>query len=233
MALAIFEAYYSRPIAPTRRVALGRMLLPVDPAPGFGGVLLGGIMARFARELDEDTDEELDVLLDLLEAGSHIGQPRLRHRFQADRVGLTRCRHRLEASGEQFRFVFDSHVGTPTQHVLCAAYAAAAIETEERPALFAALRKGLDWVGPIDDALVRYLSDRRTLGHSVGSDPVGWALYRLGIAGPMNGDDLHVAVSRAFRTLLIEAHPDHGGSVELAADRIAELREARRILLAS
>jgi curved DNA-binding protein CbpA len=38
-------------------------------------------------------------------------------------------------------------------------------------------------------------------------------------------------VSRSFRELLIQAHPDHGGSVELAADRIAELREARRILI--
>ena len=31
--------------------------------------------------------------------------------------------------------------------------------------------------------------------------------------------------------VLVEAHPDHGGSVELAAGRIADLREARRILL--
>lgn len=231
MTLAIFEAYYSRPIAPTRRVALGKMMLPTDPAPGFGGVLLGGIMARFVRELDEDLDEDLDRLVDDLEAGRHIGQPRLRHRLQVDRIGLARCRHRLDADGEQFRFSFDSAVGTPTQHVLCAAYAAADVVTEERPALFAAIRKGLDWIGPIDDALVRYLSDRRSLGASAGSDPKGWALERLGVAGALDGDALHSAVSRAFRELLIEAHPDHGGSVELAADRIAELREARRILL--
>ena len=230
MTLAIFEAYYSRPIAPTRRVALGKMMLPTDPAPGFGGVLLGGIMARFVRELDEDLDEELDSLVDDLEMGRHIGQPRLRHRFQVDRVGLARCRHRLDADGEQFRFVFESTAGTPTQHVLCAAYAAAEVVTEERASLFAAIRKGLDWVGPIDDGLVRYLSDRRSLGASAGSDPKGWALQRLGIVGSLTGEALHTEVSRAFRELLIEAHPDHGGSVEHAADRIAELREARRIL---
>ncbi|MFN8053094.1 MAG: hypothetical protein U0Q22_16735 [Acidimicrobiales bacterium] len=230
MALAIFEAYYSRPIAPTRRVALGRMTLPTDPAPGFGGVLLGGIMARFARELDEEADEELDALVDDLEAGRHIGQPRLRHRLQIDRVGLARCRHRLDADGEQFRFSFEAAMGTPTQHVLCAAYAAAAIESDDRASTFAALRKGMDWIGPIDDALVRYLSDRRSMGASAGSDPRGWALRCLGIAGSFEGDELHTQVSRAFRELLIEAHPDHGGSVELAADRIAELREARRIL---
>ena len=40
--LAELEIWHSRPIAPTRRVALGRSLLPVDPPPGFGGILLGG-----------------------------------------------------------------------------------------------------------------------------------------------------------------------------------------------
>lgn len=115
--------------------------------------------------------------------------------------------------------------------MLCAAYAASQVVTEERASLFTAIRKGLDWVGPIDDALVRYLSDRRTLGASAGSDPKGWALERLGIAGSLSGEALHAEVSRSFRELLIQAHPDHGGSVELAADRIAELREARRILI--
>ena len=56
-------------------------------------------------------------------------------------------------------------------------------------------------------------------------------LERLGIAGSLSGEALHAEVSRSFRELLIQAHPDHGGSVELAADRIAELREARRILI--
>jgi hypothetical protein len=190
-------------------------------------------MARFARELDEDTDEDLDALVDDLESGRHIGQPRLRHRLQVDRVGLARCRHRLDSTGEQFRFSFEASVGTPTQHVLCAAYAAAAVESDDRTALFAALRKGMDWMGPIDDALVRYLSDRRSLGATSHSDPVGWAMTRLGLpAGlPVDEDLRHAQVSLAFRELLIEVHPDHGGSVELAADRIAELREARRILL--
>lgn len=232
MALATFEAYYSRPVAPTRRLALGPMDLPVDPAPGFGGVLLGGIMARFVRELDEDTDEGLDILLDDLERGRRVGQPRLRHRLQFDRIGLTRCRHRLLGDGETFRFEFESNVGAPAQHVLCAAYAAARADAADRAALFAALRKGLDWVGPIDDALVRYLSDRRTLGASAGSDPRGWALERLGIDLRAGAELDRAEVSRAFRVQLIAAHPDHGGSVEFAADRIAELREARRILSA-
>lgn len=237
MALAVFEAYFSRPIAPTRRIALGRMTLPADPAPGFGAVLLGGIMARFVRHLDPETDEELDSLVDDLEAGRRVVQPRLRHRLQSDRVGLTRCRHRLVAEGDSVGFRFDTDVGTPAQHVLCAAYAAAEVESADRAATFAALRKGMDWVGPLDGALVRYLADRRTMGPPSSADPTGWALRCLGLRVPerVGGDDdwpgRHLDVSRAFRDLLIEAHPDHGGSVELAAARIADLREARRILL--
>jgi curved DNA-binding protein CbpA len=40
-------------------------------------------------------------------------------------------------------------------------------------------------------------------------------------------------VQQRFRDLLREAHPDHGGAHDDAAHRIAELAEARRILLAS
>ena len=198
MALATFEAYYSRPIAPTRRIALGDMDLPGGPSVGFGAVLLGGIVARFARELDEETDEGVDGLLDDLEAGRRVGQPRLRHRLQGDRVGLTRCRHRLLAEGERVRFSFDHHVGTPTQHVVCAAYASSRCAPESRGAVFGALRKGLRWVGPVDESLVRYLSDLRSSSTSVGSDPSGWARTRLGVEWSVRGEELRPAVTRAI-----------------------------------
>ena len=42
------------------------------------------------------------------------------------------------------------------------------------------------------------------------------------------GDD----VRRRFRSLLREVHPDHGAEHEGAGQRILELTEARRILLA-
>ena len=41
--LAELEVWHSRPVTPTRRVALGHLILPVDPAPGFGGLLLGAV----------------------------------------------------------------------------------------------------------------------------------------------------------------------------------------------
>lgn len=231
MELATFEAFYSRPIAPTRRIALGAMELPVDPAPGFGGVLLAGIVARFARELDSDTDEELDALLDDLEAGRRIRQPRIRHRLQHDTIGLAKCRHRLVGSGEQVRFVFDTSVGTPTQHVLCAVYAASAVPPDQRATVVTSLRRGLGWIGAIDESLVRYLSNRSYGSVSAGVDPVGWAIDRLSVDSSLDGEALHAAVSKSFRDQLLRAHPDHGGSVEHAADVISELREARRVLL--
>ena len=47
MLLAELEVWHSRPITPTRRVALGHLVLPADPAPGFGGLLLGAVAAAF------------------------------------------------------------------------------------------------------------------------------------------------------------------------------------------
>jgi hypothetical protein len=61
---------------------------------------------------------------------------------------------------------------------------------------------------------------------------VQWALGVLGLGNgheapvPARGD-----VQRQFRDLLRSAHPDHGGDTDEAAQRIADLTEARRILL--
>ncbi len=46
MLLAELEVFHTRPAVPTRRVALGHLVLPVDPAPGFGGLLLGAVVAN-------------------------------------------------------------------------------------------------------------------------------------------------------------------------------------------
>ena len=57
-----------------------------------------------------------------------------------------------------------------------------------------------------------------------------WAMEVLGLRAQteLDRDD----VQRRFRRLLRVAHPDHGGEHVGAAERIAELTEARELLLA-
>ena len=234
MLLAELEAYCSRPIAPTRRVSLGELLLPTEPSPGFGGVLLGGIVARFAKGLDPDFDEDLETLLDDVEHNRRIGQPRLRHRLQNDKVGLQRCRHRLIGAGEKVTFSFEADRGTPAQHVICAIYAAESLPLEVRPDVLAAIRKGMAWHGRLDDRLVAHLSNRSVSAVSrLGRDPYVWALGVLDLRTGDGPTPSRRVVQRAFREMLLGAHPDHGGAADDAAARIAELTEARRILIGS
>jgi len=232
MLLAELEAYYSRPIAPTRRVALGEQLLPVDPAPGFGGILLGAVVARFSSGLDDELLGEMYTLAGALELGLRIPQPRLRHRLQSDRIGLRRACHRLFGDGEELEFSFDEENGSPAQHVLCALYAAGEVQREVRPVIMATVRKGLAWRGDVDERLVAHLSGRggSYSATSIG-DPVRWALEILDLAEAELAVPTRKAVQQAFRDGLRDAHPDHGGEDDEAAERIAELAEARRILL--
>lgn len=235
MLLAEIEVFHSRPIAPTRRVALGALHLPVDPAPGFGGILLAGVVAAHMAELDPELFDDLHRLTLQLQEGHRIPQPRLRHRFQVDQVGLTRSRHRLVGDGEDLGFDFEEK-GAPAQHILAAVYAAGQLPLVARGRVMDALRSAMRWVGPLDRGFVAHvtgLDRQRSWSTQAFHDPVRWAIDVLGLADPV--DRLAVpdrsAVQRRFRDLLRAAHPDHGGDREDAAQRIADLTEARRILL--
>lgn len=237
MILAELEVFHSRPIAPTRRVALGRSHLPVSPAPGFGGILLGGIVAGHMAELDPELFDDLHRLTLQLQEGHRIPQPRLRHRFQTDRVGLTRSIHRLVGEGEDLEIEFDEK-GAAAQHILAAVYAAGQLPLVARGRVMESIRLAMRWSGQLDRQFVAHVTglDRsRQWSTRAFHDPVQWAIDVLGLAEV--GDELAVpvrsVVQRRFRDLLREAHPDHGGAHGPAAERIAELSEARRILLAS
>ncbi len=237
MILAELEVFHSRPIAPTRRVALGRSTLPVSPAPGFGGILLAGVVAGHMSELDPELFDDLHRLTLQLQEGHRIPQPRLRHRFQTDRIGLTRSIHQLVGEGEDLAFEL-SDKGAPAQHILAAVYAAGRLPLVTRGRVMDAIRLAMRWVGPLDHGFVAHVSglDRLTRRSTRAfHDPVQWAIEVLGLA--QLDDELAMPgrsdVQRRFRDLLREAHPDHGGAQGDAADRIAELSEARRILLAS
>ncbi len=231
MLLAELETFLSRPIAPTRRVALGQLELPCDPAPGFGGVLLGGVAARFGADLDEDFHDEVRHLMTDLEHGRRIVQPRLRHRLQQDRIGLQRSVHRLVGHGESLQFEFDPEHGTPAQHVLCAVYAAGRVPASARPAVMDAVRKGFAWRGGSDTALISALAGHGGMAHAGAvADPVSWALELLELRGVATLPSRR-EIQRAYRSRLRDAHPDHGAADDGAADRISQLGEARRILL--
>ncbi|MEZ5374471.1 MAG: hypothetical protein R2704_17455 [Microthrixaceae bacterium] len=77
------EIFISRPYAPTRR-HLGESNLPSHPSPA----PLAGVVAHFSDRIHPDLLDEQLHLITQLEEGRRITQPRLRHRFQTDTVGL-------------------------------------------------------------------------------------------------------------------------------------------------
>jgi hypothetical protein len=226
--LAELEVFHNRPFSPTRRIALGHRHLPVDPPPGFGAVLLGGIAAVAAEELSGEDRDAVRRLLHALEHGHRVAQPQVRHRFQSDTHGLGRSHAMLRGDGEAVDLDFDGD-GSPLQLTLAAVYAGANLPYAVRPRVFDVVRRGLAWRGPIGPATIRHLAGDVDLrwAATAFADPRLWALDVLGLDDAAADRD----VQKRYRTLLRAAHPDHGGAAAEAADRIADLTEARRILL--
>ncbi len=236
-ALAELQIYHSRPFAPTRRIALGSSTLPVDPAPGPGGILLGAVVAQFRGDLDGELFENMMKLTMQLQEGQRVVQPRLRHRFQDDRHGLTRSRARLRREGDDLAIDLDNH-GSGLQMMVGVLYAAGSLDAMARRAVMDAVRKGMRWTGPLDRSLFAHLSGLtagREWDVAAYDDPVQWALKILGMTAEDDGSIRipdRTSIQRRFRDALRAAHPDHGGDTDDAAVRINDLTEARRILLA-
>ena len=200
--------------------------------------MLGAVCARFGPDLAPDRLGEVMELVHELEQGRSVAQPRLRHRLQRDRVGLTRSRQRLygpNGSGavEGLICEFDGARATASQLVLGSAYAAGLAGLAVRGEALRAVRRGLAWRGDVGPALFAYLSVGQPSSRPPGAvaDPVGWALDVLGFEREVELP-AEAAVRQGFREALRAAHPDLGAAEAEAADRIAELSEARRILLA-
>jgi hypothetical protein len=230
--LAELEIRHSRAVAPTRRIALGSQWLPTDPAPGYGGILLGGIVAAHVGDLDPELRNDLTDLIDDLEQERRISQPRLRHRFQVDVVGLDRSRHKLVGAGETMHYELDGH-GLAVPQLLGAVYAAGHIHSVTRPAVFHAIRKAVRWQGPAGAGLISHLADPTSASpRSWRLFPTDerWALQVLGFDPETTPE--RTEVMRRLRSLIRESHPDHGARNEGAGQRILELTEARRILMA-
>ena len=232
MLLAELEFYHSRKIAPTRRLALGKAYLPLQTPPGNGPLLLAGIVGEYLPKIDQDLHEEFLAILFKVQRGESVTQPRLRHRLQQDKVGLSQIRHRLSSTNGKAKYSFGEGDVAPEQNVLAAAYAAGEFPYSARSAIMNLLRKSMKWSGEIGEDFISFLLGHHKeyivdIGHK---DSKSWALHVLGITNP---SPTRSEIKQCFRELLRTAHPDTGNLNEDydAAQRISDLTEARRILL--
>jgi hypothetical protein len=99
------------------------------------------------------------------------------------------------------------------------------------------IRRAMVWRGPVEREFITVMAGVRkgtSFDRLALEDPVAWAWGVMGFdVAVAGGDDAGPAardVVRRYRTLLREAHPDHGARSDGAAQRIADLTEARRIL---
>lgn len=230
MLLAELEVWHSRPVTPTRRVSLGNLILPVEPAPGFGGLLLGAVIAHHLDDVQDDYLGDIHRLLGQVDRGERVVQPRLRHRYQVDRQGLGVSRHRLEGEGENVHFSFETN-GSGLVQVLGAIYAIERLDMVGRRALIPVIQKAMRWKGAIGPSFIAHLAGSSATSLSAMADPRAWALEIVGF--PLGtGKVTKKEVMARYRDSLRSVHPDYGGDEETAARVIADLGEARRILLA-
>jgi hypothetical protein len=250
MILAELTVHHTRRHMPTRRVALGEQYLPMTGA-AHGAGLLAAVVAEHAGALDEDQREELPRLLfDITRHGITVPRIALRHRLQTDLHGLDRSRHRLLEEDGALIVELDVH-GAAVPQVLGAILAAGSMGSSVRrravraveaavnqpgliPEPFAVrrlvagipiLRPPRAGVGPVEDAF-----SATDTGSWVGVPAERrWAMEVFGLGAGRSVD--RGDVQRRFRRMLRLAHPDHGGDAEGAAERIAELTEARELLL--
>ncbi len=230
MLLAELEIWHSRATTPTRRVALGHLVLPVDPAPGFGGLLLGAVIAAHLPDVDPELVPDVHRLLAQIDGGRRVVQPRLRHRFQVDRHGLAVTAHRLAGDGDNVRFDLGSNA-SPLAQVLGAIYALERLDPVARHTLIPVLQRAMRWKGPIGPSFVANLAGTASASLAAMADPRAWALDLLGF--PLGTAKVSKReVTTRYRDALRRVHPDHGGDERLASKAIADLGEARKILSA-
>jgi len=229
MLLAELQIWHTRPVTPTRRVALGHFVLPTDPAPGLGGVLLAAVVAAYLPNVEKELAPDISRLIDQVARGQRIVQPRLQHRYQVDRHGLAVSVHQMVGDADHVEFDLHS-MGRPLSQVLGAVYALERFNLDIRRQVAPVLHRAMRWQGPIGPSFVADITgvDRMDL---VGvTDPRAWALDLLGF--PVGTAKVtKKEVMNRFRVRLREAHPDHGGDDADAGAQIERLGEARRILL--
>jgi hypothetical protein len=199
--------------------------------PGFGGVLLGAVLATHAPALDEDVTVDVRRLMAEVAREDIVEQPRLRHRFQVDRHGLMVSTHRLDRDGDTLLFDI-AQSGTPLQHVLGAVYAVERLDQRIRAQLLPLMERALSWRGPLGNPFISFMAGTNSSSMNAIADPRAWAMDVLGFPGGTLSVSKKEVMAR-YRSSLRLAHPDHGGDDETAHRMIVDITEARRVLLES
>jgi hypothetical protein len=245
--LAELTVRHTRRHMPTRRVALDHAYLPMTGA-GHGALLLSTVVSEYVGALDDEQAELLPRLLDDARRGLSVPRIVLRYRLQTDVHGLDRSRHRV--LGEEGRVVVELDVhGAPVPQVLGSVLAVATMGMSTRASAVRAITLAADGRFRFPKGV---LLRRLEFGMPQEAPPLPgtqwkrgrppeefmwagvpserrWAMEVLGLRGDMTLD--RDDISRRFRRLLRDAHPDHGGASAEAAERIAELTEARNLLV--
>jgi hypothetical protein len=229
---------------PTRRVALDDGYLPTSGV-AYGAVLIGAVLAEHLDELDEDQRELLPRLVRDARDGLSVPRIALRYRLQTDMHGLDRSRHRMLVEDGRVILELDRH-GRSVPQVIGAVMAAAALPSSGRDVAFRSIDDVLRHPALPEGVVIRRLLEGvpglapfapGAMPRAVnGDDPWRgvpserrWAMEVLGLRVGMTIE--RNDVQARFRRLVRLAHPDHGAAREGAAERLAELAEARELLL--
>jgi hypothetical protein len=245
--LAELFTRHTRRHMPTRRVALGTAYLPMTGG-AYGALLLGAVVHHNRDALDDDQYDDVPALLHAAAGGLQVPGIALRYRLQTDSHGLDRSRHRVVESNGIVIVELDVH-GAMVPQILGAVLGASQLPPTPRVAALLAVRRAIEghfrypsgvlirrieqgipdeepWAPGVTWKRGRPSAEQRWDG--IASDR-RWAMEVLGLLPEV--DLLRDDVNRRFRRLLRDAHPDSGGGREQAAERIAELSEARDLLL--
>lgn len=250
MLLAELNIRHTRRHMPTRRVAIDHGYLPTSGA-AFGGVLLGAVVAEHLPDLDEEQFDALDRLVAIARRELTVPRIALRYRLQNDTHGLDLSRHRIvspdvERGSTSPILELDLH-GPAAPQVIGALMAASQLPSSGKTVAFRfigaaiarpgalpeglevkRLYEGLPGLRPPAPGTSTKVTSGREEWQGIPSER-RWAMEVLGLhAGlAIERDD----VQKRFRRLVRLAHPDHGAGSAGAAERIAELTEARELLL--
>jgi hypothetical protein len=246
--LAELNVRHSRRHMPTRRVALGDAYLPLS-GPGWGAVLLGAVVAEHLDDLDEEQRDLLPRLVHDAADGMAVPRIALRYRLQTDTHGLDRSRHRIVSearlgSAPAVVLELDRH-GSGVPQLLGAVMAAASLPSSARRTALRAIEAAVAHPVLPSGLVVRRLYEgvpglQPFAPHANGDRTDDrwrgvpaerrWAMEVLGLGADMTVE--RPDVQARFRRLVRLAHPDHGAARVGAAERLAELSEARELLLA-